>query len=191
VGILFIYDTMENVEINALIKNRWSPRELTGGKVTETQVNALFEAARWAASWRNSQPWRFIYATPREAAWDQLFGCLMEANQQWVKTASLLILTVVQKEDTAHGVKLGYSWHDLGLAMGNMTYQAMSMGLYLHNMAGFSKEKAVETFAIPDLFEPVTMIAVGTIAPSTQPPAERIRRPLEKIIFNGSWDEMI
>ena len=183
---------MEKTAINPLIEKRWSPREFTATKLTKAQIEALFEAARRAASWRNSQPWRFIYATPDDTAtWNKLFACLAEMNQQWVKTASLLILTVVQKEDPKHNVRLGYSWHDLGLSVGNMTFQAMDMGLHLHNMAGFSKEKAIELFDIPDSFEPVTMIAAGKIDSGTLPPAERVRRPLDKLLFNGDWNEMV
>jgi len=186
-------------KIHDLIDKRWSPRAFSDREIAAEKIEVLFQAASYAASCFNEQPWRFIYATKNyPERYEQLLSCLGEFNQMWVKTAPMIILTLVSRDFVKNQNPNAHARHDLGLAMGNMSVQAMSMDLYLHHMAGFSPEKAREIFDIPDDFDVVTMIAVGYLGnPEILPEhigemesSERIRRPLQKIVFDGDWEEM-
>ncbi|MCF8360299.1 MAG: nitroreductase family protein [Prolixibacteraceae bacterium] len=190
---------MQNVTINPVIKNRYSPRAYDDKPLSKEVINSLFEAARWAASSRNSQPWRFIYATPDDAEqWDKLFDCLIPFNQDWVKTAPFLMMALVQKTDPERNTQRKNAAYDLGLAMGNFTAQAGHLGLYLRNMGGFSADKARENFNIPVIFEPVVMLAAGYLGDeskldenlSVPKGQDRTRKYLDKLVFNGDWSEL-
>ena len=188
---------MNNIEISPLIRNRWSPRIYSQQTISESDILKLFEAARWAASSSNSQPWRFIYANRGDVdQWPKLFDCLTDFNKVWVDKAPFLALSLVQKINIKSGAYQRHSWYDLGLAVGNLTYQASSMGIYLRNMAGFDQGKAILNFNIPDLFEPVVMFTFGFPGEAENqnsnflfPTKEnRIRRDLSQLIFKGDWE---
>ncbi len=147
--------------VHEFIDKRWSPRAFADKPVEEEKINSLFEAARWAASSRNSQPWRFIYASKdNKKTYDKLFQVMGEWNQSWAKTAPLLILTITETHDEKNR-PLGHSLYDLGLALGNLTTQATSAGIYLHHMGGIEPDVAKNLFNIPDRYEAITMIAAG------------------------------
>lgn len=186
-------------KIHELIDKRWSPRAFSEQAIAPEKIEKLFEAASFAASCFNEQPWRFIYATKDyPERYDQLLSCLVEFNQMWVKTAPMIILTLVSKKFAQNRKENHHARHDLGLAIGNMSVQAISMNLYVHQMAGFSAEKAREMFEIPDDFDVVSMIAVGYLGDSMQLPEniremesnKRERRSLDKILFDGDWEHM-
>lgn len=186
--------------MHQLIEKRWSPRAFSPQPVEDGKIRELFEAARWAASCFNEQPWRFIYvARGEEKLFGKLFDCLVDKNKLWVKTAPLLILTVARREFTHNGKPNRHAWHDVGLAMGNLTLQAMSLGLYVHQMAGFSVEKARENLNVPEGFDPVAMVAIGYPGDPEQLPEElrkyegapRSRKPIEEIVFHGSWSPAV
>ena len=186
-------------KIHDLIERRWSPRAFSDRAIEPEKIEKLFEAASYAASCYNEQPWRFIYATKDyPERYDQLFSCLVEFNQLWVKTAPMIILTLASKRFVHNQKENRHANHDLGLAMGNMSLQALSMNLYMHHMAGFSPDKAKELFEVPDNFDIVSMVAVGYMGDPAQLPeniremesSERIRKPLKEIIFDGDWKEM-
>ena len=160
-----------------LIQKRWSPRAYSAQSVDEDTILTLFEAARWAASSGNEQPWRFIYATQEQTErYGKLFACLSEGNQVWAETAPVLILTLVKTHTIRSGRPNRYAWHDLGLAVGNLTTQASALDLCVHQMGGFSGEKARQLFDLPSDIEPVTMIAVGYLGDLDQLPEDvRIR----------------
>jgi len=167
------------------ITERYSPRAFDSNAVEKEKIEAMFEAARWAPSSRNNQPWRFFYATKdNQETWDKLFDSLVEFNQIWVQNAPLLIMTAV--ENNYH-----HAHHDLGLAVGNMMNQVSEMGLHMHQMGGFDPVKAGENMNLPDGFEAVTMIAVGykgdiSILPENFQEMEkqaRERKPLEEMVF--------
>ncbi len=178
-----------------MIEKRKSPRAFQDKAVTEEQLESLFEAARWAPSSMNEQPWRFIYAT-KEAKedFDRLFSCLMEGNS-WASEASALFITVAKTTLDRNGKPNKYAWHDVGLATGNLLMQATHMGLYAHLMGGFLADKAQEVLGIPDGYEPVAMGAIGYIGdPETLPEqlkerelAPRARHPLNELAFKGTW----
>ena len=149
-------------QLNELLQKRWSPRAFADKMLTNEQVLTLFEAARWAASCNNEQPWRFVWSLKDGSdKYNKLFECLKPGNQEWVASAPLVILTVIHKVFTASGKPNDWAAHDLGLAIGNLTTQATSMDIFVHSMAGFDKDKAIELFSLPEDYEPMTMIAVG------------------------------
>ncbi|MDD3143646.1 MAG: nitroreductase family protein [Candidatus Cloacimonetes bacterium] len=148
--------------IHEVIQKRWSPRAFADLPLSEEQALTLFEAARWAASCFNEQPWRFIWSLKDGSdKYQTLFGCLSERNQEWVGSASLLILALTKSTFSATGKANRWARHDLGLAIGNLTTQATLMDLYVHSMAGFSRKEATARFDLPEDLEPLTMIAVG------------------------------
>ncbi len=158
-------------ELHPLLQRRWSPRAFSAQPVDEEQILTLLEAARWAASANNEQPWRFIYAAKEQGErYSKLFDCLNEWNQAWAKSAPVLIMTLVKTHFSESDRPNKWALHDLGLAVGNLTTQASALDLYVHNMAGFSTEKARELFNLPADVEPVTMIAVGYLGDAEQLP---------------------
>ncbi|MGM0649800.1 MAG: nitroreductase family protein [Bacteroidota bacterium] len=174
------------------VSERYSPRAFSDKPVEKEKIGAMFEAARWAPSAFNGQPWRFIYADrENKETWDKLFDALIGFNQSWVKTAPLLILTVARKTFEHNGKPYRHNWHDVGLAVGNMMNQVTEMGLMMHQMSGFNAKKAAKNIHLPDEYEPVTMIAVGYKGdPAVLPPdlqemenRERHRKNLSEIVF--------
>ena len=109
-----------NYEIIDVIAERWSPRMFSDQFINGDALNSLFEAARWAASSMNYQPWRFMYARKGTAAWDKAFNCLSEFNQSWVSHASVLILTAI-KTHFDNGTENFHALHDLGLSVANLS----------------------------------------------------------------------
>lgn len=186
-------------KIHELIDKRWSPRAFSDKAIEDEKIVKLFEAASFASSCFNEQPWRFISATKESAErYDLLLSCLVAFNQMWAKMAPMLVLTLVSKNFSQNGKLNHHARHDLGLAIGNMSVQAVSMDLYMHQMAGFSVDMARDIFEIPDDFDVVSMIAVGYLGnPDILPEDikkmelnERDRKPLKKILFNGDWEDM-
>lgn len=148
--------------IHEVLQKRWSPRAFADRPLSEIQALTLFEAARWAASCINEQPWRFIWSLKDGSdKYQKLFSCMFEGNQEWAASAPLLILALTKTTFSANGKPNRWAAHDLGLAIGNLTTQATLMDLYVHNMGGFDHRRASEIFALPPNLEPLTMIAVG------------------------------
>ena len=185
--------------IHELIKERWSPRAFAAKPVESEKLLSLLEAARWAASSMNEQPWHFIIATKDQGAeYEKLLNCLFEGNQAWAAQAPVLLLTVAKTFFARNDRENGSALHDLGLAMGNMALQATSLGLYLHMMGGFDNDKARATFNIPERFQPVTLVAIGYLdKPDTLPDtlrdrelAPRTRRSLAEFVYSRQWAEV-
>ncbi len=184
--------------INELIQKRRSPLAFDKKPVEEVKIMRLFEAARWAPSSRNEQPWRFIYATKDD---DSVFGkmidILAEGNRIWAKDVPLMILSLAKIRSSYSGKQNYYAFHDTGMAVGNLLIQATDMGLVVHQMGGYDKEKAISLFGIPEDYEPVAMIAAGYQGDPQNLPAElqkreqaeRTRVPLDNFVFRGSWKE--
>jgi len=171
--------------LHPLIRDRWSPRAFDAGKtVPEETLRSVLEAARWAPSAFNEQPWRFIVAAKQNAAvWERALACLVEPNQAWAKNASVIMLTLAKSTYTKNGKPNQHAWHDVGLAVSQMTLQAQSEGLYTHQMAGILGDKVRETFSVPEDYTPVTGIAMGYgAAPEVLPEglAERERAPRQR-----------
>jgi nitroreductase len=190
---------MSKISIQPLVEKRYSPRAYDSKKLSIETIESLFEAARWAASSRNSQPWRFICATPdQNETWQKLFNCLIPFNQEWVKDAPLLVMALVQKIDPEQNSERKHVAYDLGLAMGNLTVQAEHLGIHLRNMGGFSADKAIANFKIPEMYEPIVMFAAGFLGDekllddhlAVPKGDDRSRKPLDQLIFNGDWSKM-
>lgn len=148
-------------EILDLILKRWSPRAMSGEKMPQKTLNQLFEAARWAPSSYNAQPWRFIYAHKGTEAWDKLYNLQVDFNKQWSKNSSVLILVISYKLFSWNNTfNLNHSF-DTGSAVENLCLQASSMNLAVHGMAGFDYQKAREVFNIPQDYNIEAMYAIG------------------------------
>jgi nitroreductase len=182
--------------IHELIAGRWSPYALCDRPVSEDDIRSLFEAARWAASSYNEQPWSYIVATKSNPAeFERLLSCLVEANQPWAKAAPVLALGCAKLTFTHNGKPNGAALHDLGLASATLTFEAMTRGLYVHQMGGILPEKARELYGIPEGVQPLTGLAIGYAAdPSILPDgykqrdlATRQRKPLAEFVFGGQW----
>lgn len=184
--------------IHELISARWSPYAYNGKSVEPAKLLSCLEAARWAASSYNEQPWRFIIATrDNRAEWDRLLSCLLEANQAWARHAGVLILTVASTTFQRNGKPNRVCEHDIALAAANLTFQATALGLHVHQMAGINADAIRQTYAIPAGFNPVTAIAIGYAASTaTEAPdaelaqrdaAARSRKPLSEFVFASSW----
>ena len=178
-----------------VIAGRWSPRAISSRPVEREKVASLFEAARWAPSSFNEQPWRYVFATrERPADFDRLAGLLTESNA-WAKEAAILALSVAKLSWTRNGKPNRHALHDVGAASVCMFLQATSMGLCMHEMAGFDGARARTELGIDEGLEPVAMIAIGYPGdPSSLPDklraaesAPRTRRPLSAFVFDGDW----
>ncbi len=181
---------MSESPLNDLIARRWSPRAFLNKPVEPETLRSLFEAARWAASCFNEQPWRFIVATKdHPAEFERVLGTLVPKNQEWAKTAWVLGISAAKKTFTHNGAPNRFGTHDAGAALANLMLQAESVGLYTHGMAGYDPEKARAEFGVPAEFDMCAAFAIGYIAPGTQPPATRTRRPLEEIVFGTTFGE--
>lgn len=181
--------------IHELIADRWSPYIFEPREVEREKLLSCLEAARWAASSFNEQPWSFLVAQrPDESEFKRMLSCLMEANQAWAANAGVLLLTVVSKSFSRNNNPNRVAQHDLGLAVGNLSLQATQFGLAVHQMAGVELSKARTTYSIPDSHEPVTAIAIGYAGDPSQnealaqrDQAARSRKPLSEFVFSGGW----
>lgn len=186
-----------NPSVHELIKKRWSPRAFKSEMISDHELFSMLEAARWAASSMNEQPWRFIYARKGEAAHDQIVSALMDGNKSWAKDAPVLIATVIKTTLTRNNNPNGAAAHDLGLAIGNLSLQATSLGIGVHQMGGFHRDIIREQFDLPEYYAPVTVLALGYFGDADQLPeglrerelAVRTRKPLEEIAFNGTFKQ--
>ena len=185
--------------IQEVLTDRWSPYGLDPSRpVSAEDLCGVLEAARWAASSYNEQPWRYIVATrDDEAEFARMLACLVEANQSWAKNAAVLLLGVVGMKFARNGKPNRAAVHDLGLAAGNLSIEATARGLSVHQMIGIEPEVARSTYGIPEDFEPYTALAIGYAAdPSTLPDAlrdrdtaARQRRSLAEFVFGGRWGQ--
>jgi nitroreductase len=184
--------------IDDLLRKRWSPLAFSDRAVESEKLNSLLEAASWAASSYNEQPWSFIIATKdNQEEFDRILSCLAEGNQGWAKSASVLMLSVASLKFHKNGKENRHAFHDVGAAAASMAIQAAAMDLYLHQMAGFDVAKAREMYNIPEGYEPVAAIALGYRGDTQMLPenlqqrelAPRSRKPLNDFVFTGSWGQ--
>ena len=163
------------------LADRWSPRSFDPRAPEPEKLQSIFEAARLAPSAHNTQPVRFLVARKsHDAIYEKLFACLSDGNRVWAHSAPILVLAAVMRTALQPGarcfVPYPHAMHDLGLAVMSMILQAQSLGIHCHPLAGFDPEQAQAAFAIPDLFEPAVMIAIGYLGdPDTLPWLARAR----------------
>ena len=182
--------------IHDLLRRRWSPYAFAERSVEPEKLLSLLEAARWAPSSFNEQPWAFIVATKDNSQeFERLLSCLVEGNQEWARHVPVLMLSVAKLNFDRGGKPNRHAFHDVGLAAENLVIQAMAHGLYVHQMAGILPERARELYSIPEGWDAVAGIAVGYLGDSPSRPdkfrqrdlAPRSRKPLEQFVFTGRW----
>jgi len=184
--------------IHPLIAGRRSIRAFAATSVAPETLASLMEAARWAPSCMNEQPWSFIVATKaNQSDFDRLLGCLLEFNVQWAQHAPVLLLSVAKLTFESTGELNRHAFHDVGQAIANLSFQATVSGLVVHQIAGFDVEKARRVFSIPQDHEPVAVAAIGYPGNSAELPeklrkkdaAPRVRKPLTNFVFEGGWGQ--
>lgn len=184
--------------VHDLVRQRWSPRAFSDEPVSDADLKTVLDAARWAASSYNEQPWRFILARKSEGAdYDKMLNLLVPGNQAWAKNAPVLIITAAKRTFSHNGSPNFHAAHDAGAAWAHLALQATALGLYAHGMAGFDRERARKELGVPDDYEVVTAIALGHLgSPEALPDAvrerelaQRQRKPLSELVFKGHWDK--
>jgi len=196
-----ISDEVKNIrkpehEIIPIFVDRWSPRSMTGEEISDEQLMSLFEAARWAPSSYNNQPWRFIYAKRNTEHWNRLFNLMVEFNQSWTKNAAVLVVVISHKNfEHNNNPSVTHSF-DTGAAWENIALQAASMGLVTHGMQGFDYEKAKKELEIPEDYSIEAMIAIGKRGKKEDLPKElqereipSARKLLKDIIMEGKFSK--
>jgi len=177
--------------------HRWSARSFDHREVSVADLKKVFEAARWAASSNNEQPWRFIVGTRNSATHAKIFESLVGFNKTWAGSAPVLILGVAGSKFTHNGAANGYALYDLGAAASYLTLQAAALGLTSHQMAGYDHETLRKALEIPEEYALGSVIALGYQgAPDSlgseqlieRETAPRQRKPLSEFVFS-SWGE--
>lgn len=179
-----------------VLSQRWSPRAFSARPIEAEKLQALFEAARWAPSCYNDQPWSFVVTRQgMDAQHEALLGSLMPANQAWAATAPVLVLNCVRKNFSHNGKPNRWAHYDLGLAVGNLLGEATHQGLFVHQMAGFDADIAHRALALPDDFDAVAVMALGYLGDPARLPAGveeksaalRERKAVADFLHQGRW----
>ncbi len=181
--------------INHIIAHRWSPRAFSSQAIEEDKIIALLEAARWSSSAFNEQPWRFIIGKKEEDTWKKILATLVEWNQQWAKTAPLLVLNIAKLNFTHNNMPNDVAEYDLGQAVATMALEAVHQGLFGHQMTGFDGKKATELFNIPEGYKAVSVTAFGYYGNPDDIPSEiakqetneRSRNELKEMVFSTTF----
>ncbi len=181
--------------LHEIIRKRWSPRAFSDKDVSPADLKTLLEAAHWAASSFNEQPWRFIVGRRGDSTYSRIYDTLVPFNQDWAKSAPILILTAGKKTFSHNGSPNYYGLHDTGAATATLAIQAAALGLHTHSMAGFSHDKARAAFSIPEDFDIGAVTAIGYFGDPESLPDElkkqetsgRTRKPLSEIVFSD-WN---
>lgn len=185
--------------MHPLILGRWSPKAFDMKPVEQAKIDRLFEAAGWAPSGSNAQPWRFLYATREMPEYDIFFELINKDNQVWAGTASMLVLALAQAISTYKERPNRLALFETGMAVSNLLLQATYMGLFVHQMAGYDHRAAKRVLSIPERYEPATMMAIGYKGDRNQLPAdqaawedrERVRMGLDRFLIRGAWDPSV
>jgi len=179
------------------VRDRWSPRAFSDRPLAHADLLTLLEAARWAPSCKNEQPWRFVYGHRGTEAYQRLENLLDPWNLQWATQAPVLLLTAARRHYLGDGQPNAHAWHDVGLATGQLLVQATSMGIVAHPMAGFDWRGAPAALGFPDSYGAVCMHAIGYLGSPDQLSPElatlerrtRSRLPLSDVAFEGHWPD--
>ncbi|MGB2666803.1 MAG: nitroreductase family protein [Candidatus Acidiferrum sp.] len=183
--------------VHDLIRHRWSPRAFADKPVPHEVLRSLFEAARWAPSSNNEQPWAFLVATKDDPAYPKLLSTLVEFNQLWAKNAPVLAIAVSKLSFARNGHPNRNAFYDTGAAVAHLTTEASARGLFVHQMAGFDPQKAKELFTIPADWEAIAAFVIGYPGdPHSLPDtlrdrelAQRSRKPLSEFVMSGTWGQ--
>jgi nitroreductase len=182
--------------INPLFVNRWSPRAMSGEEISYDDLMGLFEAARWAPSSYNNQPWRFIYAMRNTDHWQRLFSLLVDGNKIWAQNAAVII-AVISRKNFEFNEKPAITYQfDAGAAWENLALEATTKGLVTHGMQGFDYNAARKVLAVPDSFDIMAMVAIGKLGQKENLPNDlqereypSDRKPLKEIVMEGKFIE--
>jgi nitroreductase len=181
------------IDINELISARYSPKRFSSKAIEKEKTELLFEAARWAPSCYNDQPWRFVYCTKDiMEKYDKLISFLAEANQEWAKSAYMLVLSIASINFGHNNKSNRFAAYDTGMAVGNLILQATDMGLFVHQMGGYDIDKVRELIEIPNDFEILSIMAIGYLdeeflTESLDYKNNRKRKEKEAIVFKGKF----
>ena len=187
--------TNNDFPITEIFRQRWSPRAYSSKPVEESKLKSIFEAARWAPSSNNEQPWRFILGRKGDETWDKIYQSLVEWNQKWAGNAPVLILNMGKRTYTYKGKPNPTYLYDTGQAVSMLVNEVVNQGLFGHQMGGFSAEKASELLNIPSDYHPISVTAIGyygdpdslpeDMRKSEMEPRKRLRQ--EEIVFAGQF----
>ncbi len=182
--------------VNELIQNRWSPRAFSDKPVPQEVLRSLFEAARWAPSSSNEQPWAYIVATKDDAEnFEKSLGALVEFNANWAKKAQVLVIAVAELAFAKNNAPNRNAQYDVGAASLQLSIEATARGLVVHQMAGFDPETAREAYDIPQGWEPIAAMAIGYPGDAASLPeplqsrekAPRSRKRIREFVMSGQW----
>lgn len=183
-------------EVHPILLSRWSARAMSGEPLSDKELTPLFEAAKWAPSSFNGQPWRFIYAKRDTKHWDAFFDLLLDFNQQWCKNAAVLMVVISRKTFELNDKPARTHSFDAGAAWENLAIEGTHRGLVVHAMSGFDYDKAREVLGIPELYSIECMVAVGKRGRTEDLPKElqekeipSTRKPLKEILMIGKFSE--
>jgi len=182
--------------VHEAIQKRWSPRAFSDKPIDAHTLRSLFEAARWAPSSSNEQPWAFLVATKDDKpGYEKMLGTLVEFNQTWAKQAPVLGIAVSRLNFAKNGTPNRNAFYDTGAAMAHLTAEATHRDLFVHQMGGFDAKKAKDIFSIPEDWEPIAAFTIGYAGdPQSLPDglrerelAPRVRKPITDFVMSGQW----
>ena len=185
-----------NMNLNTLIKKRWSPRAFSDKIPTLEDIGTILDAGRWSASCNNEQPWRFLVGIKNKNEFYQnIFDVLAEGNQVWTKSAPVLILLYAKKTFSRNDKPNNWAEYDTGQAAAHMSIQSMDLDIYVHQMAGFDPDAASKLISSEEDLVPMAAMALGYLGNPEQLPdglkkaeqSERKRKNLDEIVLNGSF----
>ena len=188
-----------SVPVHDLLASRWSPRGFDRShRLDDDSLSGLLEAARWAPSANNTQPWRFLVARRGDEFFDRLFGSLASGNQAWADAASALVLVAAETADSA-GRTRPFALYDTGSAVAALTVQAGAVGLHVHQMAGFDAAAVRAGFRLDPAVQPVVVLAIGRHDPLADLPAPfaarevapRERKPLSQLLLDSNREDTL
>lgn len=185
--------TGKSIRIHKLIAQRSSPYLFNGSAIEESDLVALFEAARWSASAGNEQPWSYIVATRNELSeFERMLSCISEANRSWAKLAAVLVVACARTTLERTGELYLTAEHDLGLASANLVFEASARGLGVHQMTYIDRNRIRELYQVPNEVKIVDALAIGYSAEectSGRSVRQRARKPLTSFVFAGMWSQ--
>ncbi len=182
--------------VHELIQNRWSPRAFSDKLVPQEVLRSLFEAARWAPSSSNEQPWAYIVATKDDPGnFEKSLGALVEFNANWARKAPVLVIAVAELAFAKNNAPNRNAQYDVGAASLQLSIEATARGLVVHQMAGFDPETAKEAYDIPQGWEPIAAMAIGYPGDASSLPeplqsrekAPRSRKRIREFVMSGQW----
>jgi nitroreductase len=189
---------MKKELILEIIQERWSPYAFSSAPVEGFKLKAMFEAAGYAPSCNNEQPWQFVYATRDDKeTFNDYTRFLTDSNQLWAKNAYALVISMARTKFAHSGKPNRWAFHDTGMAVSNLLMQALSLDVYVHQMGGYSIEKVKEYFRLTDDIEPVAMMAVGYLGDGTgltpellkRDEARRPRKSITEFVYKNSLNK--